>query len=208
VYEQILLFASAFVVGLIYCGLPGAINTEALRRGVKGGFRPAAMLEIGSCVGDFTWAAIALVGLSFLVQDRNVRIALGLFGGTLLLYLAYKAFKDARTVGIPESNPKVEGDGLLAGALISLGNPSQIAFWLGIGGSAIAAIVPNPDATALVVFMAGYMTGSVSWSLGYSGLLAYGRRFLTQRLFQAIYVICGLVLVLFAVMIYWSSVSG
>ena len=49
--------------------------------------------------------------------------------------------------------------------------------------------------------MAGYMTGSVSWSLGYSGLLAYGRRFLTKRLFQAIYMICGLVLVLFAIMI-------
>ena len=133
------------MVGLIYCGLPGAINTEALRRGVKGGFRPAAMSRIGSCVGDFTWAAIALVGLSFLVQDRNVRIALGLFGGTLLLYLAYKA---SRTLG-PSGSPnpiKVEGNGLLAGALISLGNPSQIAFWLGIGGSAIATIVPNPDA--------------------------------------------------------------
>jgi chemosensory pili system protein ChpE/L-lysine exporter family protein LysE/ArgO len=84
VFELVLLFASAFVVGLIYCGLPGAISTEALRRGVKGGFRPAASLEIGSCVGDFTWAAIALVGLSFLVQDSNVRTVLGLFGGSLL----------------------------------------------------------------------------------------------------------------------------
>ncbi|HEY3418992.1 MAG TPA: LysE family transporter [Methanomassiliicoccales archaeon] len=83
-FELVLLFASAFVVGLIYCGLPGAISTEALRRGVKGGFRPAASLEIGSCVGDFTWAAIALVGLSFLVQDSNVRTVLGLFGGSLL----------------------------------------------------------------------------------------------------------------------------
>jgi hypothetical protein len=56
--------------------------------------------------------------------------------------------------------------------------------------------------------MAGYMAGSVVWSLGYSGLLAYGRRFLTKRLFQAIYVVCGMVLVLFAVMIFWSSING
>jgi threonine/homoserine/homoserine lactone efflux protein len=208
VYEQILLFASALAVGLTYGGMPGAINTEALRRGVKGGFRPAATLELGSCVGDFTWAAIALVGLSFLVQNRTARIALGVFGGSLLLYLAYRAFRDARAKGIPESNGRMEGNGLMAGALISLGNPSQVAFWLGIGGSAITAIVPNPDASALVVFMAGYMTGSVVWSLGYSGLLAYGRRFLTARLFQIIYLICGLVMAFFAVMVFWSSFNG
>ncbi|HEY3418994.1 MAG TPA: LysE family transporter [Methanomassiliicoccales archaeon] len=77
-----------------------------------------------------------------------------------------------------------------------------------MGGSAIAAIAPNPDSASLAVFMAGYMAGSVVWSLGYSGLLAYGRRFLTKRLFQAIYVVCGMVLVLFAVMIFWSSING
>ena len=207
-YQELLLFFSALVLGLISSGLPGAINTEALRRGVKGGFRHAASVELGACVGDFTWAVIALVGLAFLIQDRNVRLAIGLFGGALLLFLAYSAFKDARNVGIPDSKSKLKGNGLLAGALISLGNPFQIAFWLGIGGSAIATIMPNPDSQAYLIFMVGYMLGTVLWSLGYSALVAYGRKYLSKRLFQTIYIICGLVLVYFALTILWSAVNG
>lgn len=159
-------------------------------------------------MGELTWAIIALVGLAFLIQDRNVRLAIGLFGGALLFFLAFHAFKDARNAGIPDSDSKVDGNGLLAGVLISLGNPFQIAFWLGIGGSAIATIMPSPDTQAYVIFMVGYMLGTVLWSLSYSALVAYGRKYLSKRLFQTIYVICGLVLVYFAITILWSAFTA
>src|SRR5947208_3018976 len=89
------LFISAFLIGIAFCAPPGAITAEAIRRGVRGGFRPALFVEFGSLIGDATWAIIALVGLAVLVQLPFARLGLGLLGAALLLYLAWGALKEA-----------------------------------------------------------------------------------------------------------------
>jgi chemosensory pili system protein ChpE len=177
------LFTSAMVLSLIFCATPGALNTEALRRGVAGGFHRALMVELGSCIGDMTWAIIALVGLAFIVDSDVARIALGIFGGLLLLFLAYKGFMEARKGTLPEGEVRSGHSDFITGALISLGNPFQIAFWIGIGGSAIAVIVPDPQLVDFVIFFIGWLVGGVIWCFAYSGLIAYGRKYVTPRLF-------------------------
>jgi threonine/homoserine/homoserine lactone efflux protein len=199
------LFTSALVLSLIFCATPGALNTEALRRGVAGGFHRALMVELGSCIGDMTWAIIALVGLAFIVDNDIARIALGIFGGILLLYLAYKGFMEARKGTIPEGEARSGHSDFVTGALISLGNPFQIAFWIGIGGSAIAVIVPDPQLIDFAVFFVGWLVGGIVWCFAYSGLIAYGRKYVTPRLFQAINVICAVVLVYFALALLWAT---
>ncbi len=57
-----LLFVSAFGLGLAFCAPPGAVTAEALRRGLERGFWSVLLLELGSLVGDATWAALALFG--------------------------------------------------------------------------------------------------------------------------------------------------
>jgi chemosensory pili system protein ChpE len=199
------LFTSAMVLSLIFCATPGALNTEALRRGVAGGFHRALMVELGSCIGDMTWAILALVGLAFIVDNDLARIALGIFGGLLLLFLAYKGFMEARRGTLPEGEVRSGHSDFITGALISLGNPFQIAFWIGIGGSAIAVIVPDPQLVDFVIFFMGWLVGGVIWCFAYSGLIAYGRKYVTPRLFQAINVICGVVLVYFAIVLLWAT---
>lgn len=199
------LFTSALVLSLIFCATPGALNTEALRRGVAGGFHRALMVELGSCIGDMTWAIIALVGLAFIVDNDIARIALGIFGGILLLYLAYKGFMEARKGTIQEGEARSGHSDFVTGALISLGNPFQIAFWIGIGGSAIAVIVPDPQLIDFAVFFVGWLVGGIVWCFAYSGLIAYGRKYVTPRLFQAINVICAVVLVYFALALLWAT---
>ncbi|MCE5297161.1 MAG: LysE family translocator, partial [Euryarchaeota archaeon] len=150
------LFLSALALSLLMCATPGALNTEALRRGVEGGFKRALMIEIGSCIGDLTWAALALIGLAFLVENDMSRIALGIGGTALLLYLAYDSFRSAKRNDMPKAPGGGRKSDFVTGALISLGNPFQFAFWVGIGGSAIAVIAPNPEAVHFLVFFLGY----------------------------------------------------
>ena len=92
--------------------------------------------------------------------------------------------------------------------LISLGSPFQIAFWLGIGGSAIAVLVPNPGPIDFLVFFVGYVVGGIVWSFAYSGLVAYGRRFITPRLYSGINMACGIMMVYFAIVLLWSTFSA
>jgi chemosensory pili system protein ChpE len=56
---MITLFLASFALGLAFCAPPGAITAEALRRGLARGFRPALLVELGSLIGDATWALIA-----------------------------------------------------------------------------------------------------------------------------------------------------
>jgi chemosensory pili system protein ChpE len=202
------LFVSAIVLGLILCAPPGAVNTEAFRRGVSGGFKRAWNIELGSCVGDLTWACLALIGLAFLVTNDIARIILGIAGACLLIYLAYQAIRDSKKETVLEGEIKEGRSDLVTGALISLGNPFQIAFWLGIGGSAIATVVPNPTAVDFAVFIGGYVVGLMIWSFSYSVLIGRGRKYVTPRLFQVINIICACVMLYFAASLLWSTFAA
>ncbi|MEI6796692.1 MAG: LysE family transporter [Methanomassiliicoccales archaeon] len=158
-----LLFFSAVALSIIFCIMPGAVNAEALRHGLRGGFRPALMVELGSVIGDRAWAFLALVGLAFLVTNNVARIALGISGCALLFYLAYKAFLDARKGSMGDGGEVKTGKHFLTGALISLGSPLQIVFWLGIGGSAITVLVPNPGPSI------SWCSSSAMWPVDFSG---------------------------------------
>jgi len=202
------IFLTAFGLALLMCCTPGALNTEALRRGVEGGFRRALMIEVGSCIGDLAWAALALIGLAFLMENDVLRVGLGVAGALLLLYLAYDGLKAAKTNEPPRPLKDGGRSDFMTGALISLGNPFELAFWVGIGGSVITVIAPEPSAMVYIVFFVGYTIGLLIFSFAYSGLIAYGRKFIDQRLFRAINVLCALVLIYFALSLLWSTFAG
>ena len=203
-----ILFVSSILLSLLMCAYPGAVNTEAFRRGVHGGYRRALWTELGSSVGDMAWAALAIVGLAILMSDNTTKLILGICGAAILLYLAIQAIRDSRKGVAIEGEEKGNGRDFMTGALISLGNPFQIAFWIGIGGSAIATIVPNPTSIDYAIFFIGYFVGSIGWAFGYSALIGYGRRFITPRLFHAINILCALVMVYFAASMLWLTIMG
>lgn len=78
---------SAFVLGLVFNAAPGAVFAETVRRGATGGFRPALAVQIGSLVGDATWALLGLLGVGLLLQLDLLRWPVGLAGAAYLLWL-------------------------------------------------------------------------------------------------------------------------
>ena len=59
---------TGLLLGLAYSAVPGAVNTEALRRGLDRGFRPAALVQTGALLGDIGWAVLGLTGAVVLIQ--------------------------------------------------------------------------------------------------------------------------------------------
>src|SRR6185295_19020537 len=90
------LFFSSFVLAIAFCAPPGVITAETVRRGAARGFIPALLVQLGSLVGDTTWAVIALTGLAFIVQNNTAKSLLSFIGILLMLKLAWDAIKDAR----------------------------------------------------------------------------------------------------------------
>jgi threonine/homoserine/homoserine lactone efflux protein len=203
------LFLAAVVLSLIFCATPGAVNTQALRVGVTGGFRRAFGVEMGSIVGDMSWAVIALAGLAVVWDNKAARIILAVVGAAFLLCLAYQGFQDARRKEIAEVNaPKGHTD-FVTGVIMSFANPFQMPFWIGIGSSSIAVIMSDPGLTDFAIFYLGYLVGAIIWGTSYSALIGHGKRYITPKLFRALSVICALVLLYFALnLLYSTFISG
>ena len=201
------LFLSSLVLGIAFCAPPGIITAEAVRRGLARGFGPALWVELGSLIGDATWAIIALTGAAFVVQNTVARLALGIIGALFLLHLAWSAIWSANQGAVPQlRNATGRGD-FAAGAALSLGNPFAIAFWLGAGTSTITTHVPNPQLIHLVVFFCAFMLGGLSWCFFLAGLITWGRQFVTPTFFRGVNLLCGVLLGYFGVQLLWNTLN-
>lgn len=205
---MVILIWSSMLLGITFCASPGVITAEAVRRGLARGFGAAFFVELGSLVGDATWAIVALIGAAFLIQQPVARLALGFLGGGLLFYLAWNALRDAWRGGMPAArDTRVQGD-FTTGAVLSLGNPFEIAFWLGTGGTAVSRVVGHPQPIHFVVFFAAFMVGALVWCFLLAGLIAWGQKFVTARFFQIVNGVCGLYLAWFGIQMLWSTLNS
>ncbi len=196
---MLLVIISAFGIGLAFCAPPGAVTAEAIRRGLAGGFRPAFLLELGSLIGDATWAGIALAGAAFLVQSAPARIVLGAVGAALLFGLGWGAIQAARWPHEIKVTPNHGRGNFVTGAMLSLTNPVAVAFWVGVGGGAVQSIVPRPSPADFVAFYAGFMVACVFWCFAFSAVVAFGRAMLRPIFFRVVNGACGIALLAFGV---------
>jgi threonine/homoserine/homoserine lactone efflux protein len=202
------LFLSSLVLGIAFCAPPGIITAEAIRRGLTRGFRPALLVELGSLIGDATWAIITLAGAAFVVQNMLARLALGIIGTLFLLHLAWNAIWSAKQgVVLQSKNATGRGD-FATGAVLSLGNPFAVAFWLGVGSSTITTHVPNPHLIHFVIFFCAFMLGGLAWCFFLAGLITWGRRFVTPAFFRGVNLLCGLFLGYFGLQLLWNTLHG
>lgn len=201
-----MLFLSAFGLGLAFCAAPGAITAQLLRRGLDQGFLSALFLQLGALIGVSLWAIIALAGAALLAQHVLARVILGMGGGLLLLLLAWQALRAASSgKGGEAKSASVCGDFAL-GAAISLANPLPMAFWLSIGSTVVVTSgKASPDLQNLVVFLAGFLCSALLWCFFMASLLAWGRRFVTPLFFRLVNLMCSCTLGFFALKLLWSA---
>jgi chemosensory pili system protein ChpE len=202
------LAVSSFILGIAFCAPPGIITAETIRRGLVRGFRPALFVQFGSLVGDTTWSLIALTGLAFLVQNNTVRIILSVLGIILLLKLAGDALNSARINAEIQSAPASERGDFATGALLSLGNPFNIVFWTGIGATAFSGISGSPQPSHFVTFFLAFMTVAFLWCFLMAGLVAWGKQWRTQNFFRWVNLVCGVILIYFAVQLGWQMAQS
>jgi chemosensory pili system protein ChpE/L-lysine exporter family protein LysE/ArgO len=193
------LLVAAFVLGLVFNATPGPVFAETVRQGVRGGFRPAVSVQIGSLVGDALWALVGLVGVSLLFQLESLRTPITIAGVTYLFWLASAAWR-ASTREIPVST----GDridtrqALRSGVLLSLTNPQNVAYWAAIGSALKTVGVNAPTALDSLVFFAGFVVSSTVWAFLVSALVDRAFRRVGARWARLTYRACVIAFLMLA----------
>lgn len=159
------LFVSAFLLGLIFNAAPGAVFAETVRQGVRGGYRPALAVQLGSLVGDALWAVLGLVGIGLLLQLDWLRWPIGVAGTLYLLWLARDAWRAAGVEFSLSGDPAAaRRSAVRAGVLLSVTNPQNIAYWAALGSAMGAVGVREPSVADYSIFFAGFMVSSLLWA--------------------------------------------
>ncbi len=166
------LFAATFLLGLAFNSTPGAVFAETLRRGSQGGFWPGLAVQLGSLVGDATWAILGLLGISLLLQAVWLRVPMGVLATLYLAWLAWGAWHAATSIAVAKDTTSAAKSGFQVGATLSLTNPQNIVYWAALGNAMGMVGIYAPTTSDYLVFFAGFMSASILWSFFCAALIA------------------------------------
>lgn len=160
-------------LGLVYCAAPGAVNVMALEAGLETGVAATLGIETGSIIGDAVYGAVALAGLSFLLMRPGAHLVLALAGFVLLAYLGWSAIRTGWRAGRSVSPGRAKrATGSFMGAFgvgmaMSLANPWGVAFWMSLGGAALAQL-GHPSFGDTELLFVSYLAGAFLWTVLYT----------------------------------------
>ncbi len=125
----------AFAI-LVAAASPGPAIAAILARVIGRGTAGVPAFIGGIVLGDITWLAVAVLGLSFVASSFEMIFAVIKYAGAAyLLFIAYKLWTaPAKPVDL-EDVSNVDGQPLrsfVGGLLLTLGNPKTIAFYLAL----------------------------------------------------------------------------
>ncbi len=159
------LFSSAFLLGLVLIAAPGPVFAESLRQSVRGGFRPALAVQLGSLTGDALWAVLGLAGVGLLLRVEALRLPIGLAGVSYLLWLSWESWRAAsRELDLGSETSLAWRGALKAGIVLSITNPQNLAYWAALGSALGAVGIHDPAPAHYAVFFAGFMAAAVVWA--------------------------------------------
>ncbi len=189
---------SGAAIALAISAPPGPVAMETIRRGLRGGFGPALRVQLGSIIGDLTWCLAALMGLAPLMQVAWIRIALGVIGVGVLLYLGGLGIHDALKPPAASTTAAFENKGAFrSGLWISMANPMAVGYWLGVGGTLVATGVIGASLPQTTAFVLGFVAAVFVWALVMALAVRFGQQWMTPALFRVVTLACGLTLIFF-----------
>ncbi|SEH29556.1 Threonine/homoserine/homoserine lactone efflux protein [Methylobacterium sp. 275MFSha3.1] len=169
----------------VAAAIPGPGVVALVARALGAGFGAAMAFSLGLILGDLTYLAAAIFGLSLIAEALGAVFVVVRYGAAL--YLAYLAFRLWRLAG---AAARVEGESrdrpwtsFVAGLTITLGNPKTIVFYLAILPTLVDLRgVTAADCVSLVVITAAILFAVMT---PYAALAARARESLRRPAFRA-----------------------
>ncbi|QPM91314.1 LysE family translocator [Pseudooceanicola algae] len=157
---ELALYAGALFVLFL---TPGPVWLALVARTLSGGFQAAWPLALGVTLGDALWPLLAIVGMSWVVdQVDGFLTVLRYIGALMFLTMGALIIRNADKGIASDSRLTRPGRlaGFLAGMAVILGNPKAILFYMGlmpgffdithVTGADMAAIVAVSMAVPLI----------------------------------------------------------
>jgi len=201
-----MLFFLGQVIGISLSGVmaPGPVTATTIVMGSRNRWA-GALIAVGHGIVEFPLIVLIVIGLSTILKLPAVQIVIGLAGGIFLIVMAVQVFRGLGSLG-QEQDRNVKGTPIMAGIVLTVGNPYFLLWWATIG-LGLATRASELGIWAFVVFAVIHWLcdfiwlGALSWA-SFKGSELFGRRTL-----QVVLLICSTALVAFGVMFMYNAGS-
>ena len=156
-------FASALLIGLSIAAPVGPIGLLTIQRSLEHGPRAGLATGLGAAAADAVYGAVGAYGVSWLIGALvAARVPLAVFGGTFLLWIAWRLARARPIDRAAAAAPARNGWQYFATTFVlTLSNPSTILSFIAVFGSLAGRSALNAPGTVVL----GVLLGSALWWL-------------------------------------------
>ena len=201
-----LLFFLIEVVVISLSGVmaPGPVTAAAIGMGTRSRYA-GALIAVGHGVVEFPLMILIVLGAGRILKLPTAQIVIGLAGGAFLLIMAIQMLKSLRSaekqqVTVTKSAP------VLAGIILSAGNPYFLLWWATIG-LALATAATGIGIWAFVLFAIVHWLCDLVWLSALSWASFKGSVLLGPRGMRIVLMICSAALFVFGLFFVYNAGS-
>jgi threonine/homoserine/homoserine lactone efflux protein len=199
-----IVFSLSFVMALSGALMPGPLLTYTIARTMqtrRNGFLVGAWVIAGHAALEGLLVCGLALGIAEALRAPLVLKLIGTAGALMLGYMGVGMIREAvrnRRTGTEAQRKTADTRGsagmgpVLAGALVSLGNPYWWIWWITVGTASLArfdaSLVNWP---VLLAFFVGHEAGDLAWYLAVSTAVFFGKRGLSRGFSTILLAVCG-----------------
>lgn len=198
-------FLQGAALGFSAAVTPGPFQAFMISETLAGGWRRGLPIAFAPLISDLP---VILLSLLILNQISEIFLSLvSIAGGIFILYLAWRLWQDWRKgpMRIDEVSPSTRSS-LWRGVAVNLLGPGPYLFWALVSGPILLAAL-RQSIFAGISFLIGFY-GFMVISLLTIVILFHQTRRLGERVARVLLLISIIILVIFALLIFWQVITG
>ena len=213
--EPLVLFVTAFVVGLSGAMMPGPLTVVLVGHSFKSGLRSAPLITLGHGIMEVLIILLLVMGLEPLLSGNIMSGVIGLAGGGILLWMGYGMFRAGKNreltmegnASSQKNSSGMENAGPVKGGVwATLANPYWFIWWATVGAGYVVASQEH-GLKGLFLFFSGHILSDFLWLLFLAAAVVSGKKLLNRRRYNFILAMLGIFLMGFAGYFFWSGLS-
>lgn len=185
------------ILGFVFAAGIGPVNIETAKRGLTDKTTSASLFYLGNVIIDAFYILVIMFGFSLFVDSTTIKVVLGIFGITYLLYLGISDILDFFKKDVLSKKTDLKHkklNPLLEGILVNLANPMAIASWL-----AFYSVIPSGFSDSIFNFLA-VILGAILVGVVIVLITHIFKKVVGEKIMRVISLIAGIILIGFSLL--------
>lgn len=212
-----MLLAIGLAIGFSGAVVPGPLFTATIKDTLRYGPLSGPLVCVGHLLVEIPIVIALSLGVSYIINIPLVRAFIGIVGGLGLFYLGIGIIKDRKKyekmseenmkdLKLDEFKAKKEFiTPLKTGFIFTILNPAIFLWWFTVGNGLVMRGLAIGFIGVFLLFL-GHWIADLSWYSFISFSLFKGKRFIKPKVYEAILLSCGILLLVIGLYFLYDSV--